>query len=81
MINLFCLMSFIAICLLLRLVVLARRISEQLNLRGRIESNRGVMVEIGCDTSQFDAALKVVTERAKILAAAFESALRVGVKP
>lgn len=68
------------IALQLRLVVLARRISEQMKLRPPQQAH-GLNVEITCDTSQFDTALKIVSERAQIISAAFQSALKVGDRP
>ena len=72
----------VVIALLIRLVVLARRISEQLMLRKpHVGISDDVTVKLVCDTSDFDQALKIATERAQILTRAFEAASGIGAKP
>lgn len=75
------LMAFVAfaIALQIRIVILQRRLLEEFRLRKPVSSD-GLTVKISCDTSDFDIALKNTTERVQIICAAFESALRVGVK-
>ncbi len=66
-----------AIALQIRIVVLQRRLLEEFRIRKPVSTD-GLSVKISCDTTDFDIALKNTTERAQIICAAFESALRVG---